>query len=184
MTQIKLRFMTLQGKNKISIFIICFLYFSIVGYSQTDSLYHIIQEKGLAFVKPIKDGHIEGLKDIKPPKNTWTYSKLQEYKTELEDNRNFTYGSFIQPSASPNKFGFNYYALQFNGGEHHYAFVAVIQYEIINGAIIKSGLNYLITEKEGLKKWWNSAASHCLNNNTFLNINPMKIDCPPPPFKE
>lgn len=176
--------MSILKKSKYFGFAVSVLCFTTLGFGQSDAQFQKIQEMGLEFVNPIKEGRIEGLKNITPPKNTWTYSALEEYKTQLENKANIGYGSFIQPGGSSNSFGFNFYALQFNGTEYKYRFVAVVNYQIIDGEVVKAKANYLFTEKEGLKKWWASSTSHCLNNNTFLNTNPMQIDCPPPPFKE
>lgn len=176
--------MSIQDKSKYIGFVVIVLCFTTLGFGQSDAQYKKIQEMGLAFVNPIKEGKIESLKNITPPKDAWTYSAFEAYKTQIDNKAHIVFGSFIQPGASSNLFGFNFYALQFNGTEYKYRFVAVVNYQIIDGEVVKGKGNYLFTEKKGLEMWWSGSVSHCLNNNTFLNTNPMHIDCAPPPFKE
>ena len=178
-------FINMISERKYTIALLtCLLVFSAVSFGQSDSLYKVIEKKGLAFVKPIKQGQIQGMKHSNPPKNTWTYAALEAYKKALDNGDDIVYGSFIHPSAKEGEYGFNFYALTKDASDVHYFFVAIISYKIVNGAVVKSDPNYLFTEKTPLKQWWSSSYSNCLKGNTLQNSNSLNIPCPPPPFKE
>jgi|GEM_PF-1504610 hypothetical protein len=155
-----------------------------VGQNDED-LYQKIESIGLSYVNQLKEGNIEGLKNINPPKDTWLYSKLLDYKKHLDENENsIFYGSFIEPSIiESDTYAYNFFALK-KQKEVHYFFVAVISVSFKYGKL-KIDNTYLFTEDKSLKGWWQHVFS--FYESEAIKTIPKKYlykICPPPPFKE
>ena len=59
----------------------------------------------------LKNGDIKGLEKVTPPKDTWLYSKLLDYKKVLsEENDSIFYGGFIKPATIKGNYGVNFFA--------------------------------------------------------------------------
>lgn len=151
---------------------------------QETEIFSAIKEKGMAYVSSLKQGKIENLKNQNPPKNTWTYEKLLEYKEALERTEDITYGSFIAPSKRKGIYGFNFFAMS-ETDEISYFFVAVISMEVIDEKDVKIENAYLFTEKSALKNWWQRAfAFYEGDDRNKIPKQFLYPICPPPPFRD
>jgi len=139
-----------------------------------------VYEKGMGFTTPLKNGKIESLKKVNPPKDTWLFSKLEEYKQNI-GSENIIYGSIIMPNPEGTFYSYNLFAYDTN--REFYYFVAIASYEP-NGDSAKFSNSYLFTEKRGLKDWWKKTFSYYQSD--IIKKIPKKYlfeTCPPPPFK-
>lgn len=66
-----------------SILILIFFCQSLFSQEVNSEALEKIYKGGNVFTTPIKKGQIESLKKANPPKDTWTYSKLEEYKRKI-----------------------------------------------------------------------------------------------------
>lgn len=140
-----------------------------------------IYEGGKAFTTALKNGQIESFKKAIPPKDTWTYSKLEEYKRNLNSG-NIIYGQIIMPSANEAYYSYNLFAYDIK--KESYYFVAIVSYEIINNDV-KMNNSYLFTENKGLESWWKRTFE--FYESKLIKKIPKKYlfkTCPPPPFKD
>jgi len=160
--------------------IIALVYLSLFSQKVDTHTLDEIYEKGKLFTKPLKNGEIEFLKNSNPPKDTWLFSKLEEYKKNLGSNE-ILYGSIIMPSVDKTNYSYNLFAYDIK--KEMYYFVAIVSYQILeNGIRFKS--SYLFTEKKSLKDWWKRV--FVLYQSKKINNIPEKYIfkvCPPPPFK-
>ncbi|WP_109437002.1 hypothetical protein [Aquimarina sp. AU119] len=140
-----------------------------------------IYDGGKSFTTPLKQGRIESLKNANPPKDTWLYSKLEEYKNQLGSD-NIIYGEILMPSADEKFYSYNLFA--YDKKKNFYYFVAIVSFEIINdNAKMKN--QYLFTEKKSLKNWW--LKTFGFYESKLIKKIPEKHlfkTCPPPPFKD
>ncbi|WP_160114699.1 hypothetical protein [Aquimarina sp. AU474] len=140
-----------------------------------------IYDGGKSFTTPLKQGQIESLKKANPPKDTWLYSKLEEYKNQL-DSENIIYGEIVMPSADEKFYSYNLFAYDIK--KEFYYFVAIVSFEITNSDA-KMKTQYLFTEKKSLKDWWKRAFG--FYESELIKKIPEKYlfkTCPPPPFKD
>ncbi len=153
--------------------------------AQNNDLFTNVENVGKSFTLSLKNGEIGNFKRQNPPKNTWTYSRLLEYKKYLDNKKHVLYGSFIQPSLrKKDVYFYNFYAIRNDGkkDDYHYFFIASIGISIKNNqyTVINS---YLFTEDMPLKKWWQSTLYFFESDDIkqiptkFLRPN----ICPPPP---
>ena len=135
---------------------------------------------GKSFTTPLKQGQIESLKRANPPKDTWLYSKLEEYKNQL-GSENIIYGEIVMPSADEKFYSYNLFAYDIK--KEFYHFVAIVSFEIINNDA-KMNTQYLFTENKSLKDWWKRVFG--FYESELIKKVPTKYlfkTCPPPPFK-
>jgi hypothetical protein len=163
--------------------ILILIFFSQSLFSQEVSSESLekIYESGKAFTTPLKRGQIESLKKANPSKGTWTYSKLEEYKRNL-NSENIIYGQIIMPSADEAFYSYNLFAYDIK--KETYYFVAIVSYEIINNDV-KMNNSFLFTEKKSLKDWWKRTFG--FYESKLIKKIPEKYlfkTCPPPPFKD
>ncbi len=159
--------------------IIMLIYISIFSQDINTHKLDEILKKGKLFTKPLKNGEIEFLKNSNPPKDTWLYSKLEDYKKNLGSNE-ILYGSIIMPSVDKTIYSYNLFA--YNTKQKKYYFVAIVSYQILEKDV-KFKNTYLFTEKKSLKGWWKSVFVFYQNKKTndILNKYIFKV-CPPPPI--
>jgi len=141
----------------------------------------IIYQDGKSFTAPLKNGQIESLKNSNPPKDTWTYSKLEEYKDNL-NSENIMYGEILMPSEDDKFCSYNLFAYDIK--KETYYFVAIGSYKILNGEV-KINSSYLFTEKSGLQEWWKSIFG--FYQGKLIEKIPEKYlfkTCPPPPVRD
>ncbi len=171
-------------KSKYTIVVIAlFVVINDLVAQEEDSLFGKIREMGRAKVQPLKSGHIEGLKNIKPPEGTWVYSKLEYYKKQLaNDTTTIIYGELIEESVvTKGIYSYNLYALK-PGNKEPYYFVAVISVNT-NTKPYKIETTYLFTEKDALKMWWRHVFGYYESSHSkkipkeYLGHRP-----PPPPL--
>lgn len=165
---------------------IFWLLFVFSASSQNTINYKLFDSLGKAYTSSLKNGNIEHLKNAKPPKDTWTYSRLLDYKNILENNSDgLIIGTFIEPSADNSYYGFNLFAYKrIDNKNFEYYFAAIINIDVSND-VYKVDRSYLFTEAVALDRWW----SHVLwfyEGDTFKDIpeNYVFPVCPPPPFKD
>lgn len=163
-----------------SIFVLIFLSQSLFSQEVSSKALEKIYEGGKAFTTPLKKGQIESLKNANPPKETWTYSKLEEYKRNL-NSEDIIYGQIIMPSADETVYSYNLFAYDLK--KKIYYFVAIASYKIIGDDIKKNG-TYLFTEEKSLTHWWKRTFG--FYESDLIKKIPEKYVfkvCPPPPFK-
>lgn len=165
----------------IPIFILIFLSQSLFSQEVSSEALEKIYQGGKTFTTPLKKGQIESLKNANPPKDTWTYSKLEEYKNNLK-SENIIYGQIIMPSADEAFYSYNLFAYDIKKETYH--FVAIVSYEIVNNEV-KMNNSYLFTEKSSLKDWWKRTFG--FYESKLIEKIPEKYlfkTCPPPPFRD
>lgn len=140
-----------------------------------------IYNDGKSFTTPLKQGRIESLKRANPPKDTWLYSKLEEYKNQL-GSENIIYGEIVIPSADEKFYSYNLFAYDIK--KEFYYFVAIVSFEITNNDA-KMKTQYLFTENKSLKKWWSKTFGF-YQSDIFKNVPEKYLykTCPPPPEME
>lgn len=138
-----------------------------------------IFESGKIFTSRLKNGDIEQFRNAKPPKDTWTFPKLQAYKEKIE-SKNILYGSILIPSANKKLCSYNLFALDMETRKYH--FVAIVSYKLQDDGFKQNGA-YLFTEEPSLKSWWKTVFS--FYESEEIKSFPKKYlyeVCPPPPF--
>ncbi|WP_438422838.1 hypothetical protein [Aquimarina macrocephali] len=140
-----------------------------------------IYDRGKSFTTPLKQGRIESLKNANPPKDTWLYSKLEEYKSQL-GSENILYGEILMPSVDEKFYSYNLFAYDIK--KKFYYFVAIVSFEIINDDA-KMKTQYLFTENKSLKNWWSKTFGF-YQSDLIKNIPEEYLfkTCPPPPDME
>jgi len=139
-----------------------------------------INERGKLYTMRLKNGEIDFLKKSTPPKDTWSFSKLEEYKHNLGSN-DIIYGSIIMPNEDKTFYSYNLFAYDIK--KETYYFVAIVSYQMLEDSI-KYDNSYLFTEKKSLKDWWIKMFGFYQSEK--INNIPKKYlfgTCPPPPFK-
>lgn len=161
-----------------SIFVLMFFNQSLFSQDVSSKALEKIYKDGKAFTTPLKNGQIESLKKANPSKDSWTYSKLEEYKRNL-NSEDIIYGQIIIPSADEAVYSYNLFAYDLK--EMKYYFVAIASYKIIGDDIKKNG-TYLFTEKKGLNFWW-SRTFRFYESDLIKKIPEKYVFkvCPPPP---
>lgn len=142
-----------------------------------------IYEKGKSFTTSLKNGEIESLRNENPSKDTWLFSKLEEYKQKLGSN-DIIYGDIILPSANANSNLYSYNLFVYDLKKEAYYFVAIVSYKITEGNV-KLDNSFLFTEEKGLKDWWRRIFG--FYQSEMIDNIPKKYlydICPPPPFKD
>ena len=139
-----------------------------------------INEKGKSYSEPIKKGEIEFLRNVDPPKNSWLFQKLLEYKKNI-GSKNIMYGSIIMPSANKDSNLYSYNLFAYNIKKEIYYFVAIVSYKVSENNVMFQN-SYLFTEDEGLNSWWRNTFSF-YESEEIKNIPEKFIFpyCPPPP---
>ncbi|MGB1308842.1 MAG: hypothetical protein ACPG6B_08025 [Oceanihabitans sp.] len=139
-----------------------------------------INDIGKSYTSALKNGQIESLRKANPPKDTWLFSRLEEYKHNL-DSENIIYGQIIMPSTDESYYSYNLFA--FDIKKEAYYFVAIISFKILENDV-KLNNTYLFTENKSLKDWWGKTFEFYESNQ--IKKIPKKYlykICPPPPFK-
>ena len=136
---------------------------------------------GKQFTTPLKQGRIETLRNANPPKDTWLYSKLEEYKRQL-GSENIVYGEILMPSADEKFYSYNLFAYDVN--KKFYYFVAIVSFEIIDSDA-KMKTQYLFTENRSLENWWGKTFGF-YQSDLIKNVPKEYLykTCPPPPDME
>ncbi|WP_248724432.1 hypothetical protein [Seonamhaeicola sp. ML3] len=166
--------------------IISFFIFSKQSFGQKDDIFfNKIKTLGELYTGQLREGKIDGLKNVKPPVGTWVYSKLEAYKNVLNENRDrLTFGSFIEESIlEEGFFAYNFFVYDVNKKEPYYL-VAVISINT-NKTPFEVNNSYLFTEKESLKDWWRHVFS--FYHSEYVEKIPKAFlypILPPPPYKE
>lgn len=163
------------------IIIFTFLCQSLFSQELSPEIFEKIYTGGQEFTTHLKQGKIELFKNAGPPKDTWTYSKLEEYKRNLNSG-NIIYGEIIMPSMDEKHYSYNLFA--YDTQKEAYYFVAIVSYSILNNDV-KLNHSFLFTEEKSLKEWW-LRISYSYKSGQ-INKVPEKYllfkICPPPPFK-
>jgi hypothetical protein len=144
-------------------------------------MFEKIFDDGKSFTTPLKKGQIESLRNVNPPKDTWLFSKLEEYKQNL-GSENIIYGQLIMPNADESFYSYNLFA--YDTDKKAYYFVAIVTFEILDNDV-KLKNSYLFTENRSLKDWWSKI--YGFYQSDLIKKIPEKYlykICPPPPFKE
>jgi len=163
------------------LFLVLFFINSIV-FSQNENmeLFEQIKELGENYTKSIVDGQIEGLRNSNPPKDTWTYPKLESYRKDMVLT-SIVHGSFIMPNLNK-KDNYSYNVFAIDSRNKSYYFVAIISFDVVDGKVRKNN-GYLFTEELSLKDWWKSV--HGFYSSQNIKDVPEEYlfyTCPPPPF--
>lgn len=140
-----------------------------------------IFEGGESFTAPLKNGQIESLRKVKPGKDTWLFSKLEEYQRNLS-SKNIIYGQIIMPNKDESSYSYNLFAYDIK--EESYYFVAIVSFKILENDVKING-SYLFTEDKSLKNWWYVMLEFYKSEN--VKKIPKKYIyqiCPPSPFRE
>lgn len=111
-----------------------------------------IDKAGKKFTSQLVNGEIEFLKDQTPPPDTWTYSRLEEFK-QAKGKKAIAIDRIILPSADPDSkdFTYNVYALDIEAKQYY--FVAIVAYEVIDEDI-EFQCSFIFTEPKSLRSWW------------------------------
>ncbi|MEM5566499.1 hypothetical protein WNY78_15360 [Psychroserpens sp. AS72] len=145
----------------------------------------MIDSLGENFTSRLKNGNIEYLKNSKPPKGTFTYEKLIEFKEALEKYPNkIILGSLVEPSDDPSFYAYNLFAYRrIDEKSWEYYFAAIVSVDISSN-LYKIENTYLFTEQSSLKSWWKHIFGF-YKNETNKDIPKEFVFpyCPPPPFK-
>lgn len=162
------------------------LFYSSYCLGQNTDMFDKIQQIGKAYTMSLKHGDIESMKNTEPPKNTWTFGRLLEYKEVLSKKNTIKYGSFIQPSVKEDVYSFNLFALDYRDEERPYYFVAIVSLTIENNEPKVSNA-YLFTEKKPLTDWWMATVSFYKSREEGKLKKPIPEKyifptCPPPPY--
>ena len=152
----------------------------IFSQEVNNAIFNKIDEKGKSYVEPIKKGEIEFLRNVDPPKDSWLFPKLLEYKKNI-GSKNIMYGSIIMPSASKDSNLYSYNLFAYNFKKEIYYFVAIVSYKVSENNVMFQN-SYLFTEDEGLNSWWRNTFSF-YESKEIKNIPEKFIFpyCPPPP---
>ncbi len=137
--------------------------------------------EGKSYIEPLKNGQIEHLKNVKPPKDTWVFSKLEDYKQNLGSDQ-ILYGSIIMPGVNDSTYSYNLFAYDIK--REAYYFVAIVSYDVLENDV-KFDNAFLFTEERSLKDWW-STTFKFYQSEKIKTISKEYIFeiCPPPPFKD
>jgi len=165
----------------ILILILIFICQPIFSQEVNSKMFEKIFEDGKSYTTRLKKGQIESLKKVNPPKDTWLFSKLEEYKRNLE-SENIIYGHIIMPSVNESFYSFNLFAYDIK--KELYYFVAIVSFEILENDV-KFNNSFLFTENKTLNDWWNRIFG--FYQSDLIKKIPKKYlykICPPPPFKD
>lgn len=171
--------------SKISITFFCALTFVLNSFSQNEINYKVVDSLGRDFTKNLKSGNIEYLENSKPPKGTYTYKRLVEYKEALIKYPDIIIGSFIEPSVDSSLYAFNLFAYRRTDEKSfEYYFAAIISIDI-SSEVYKIKNSYLFTEQDALKSWWRHIFGfYYTEKNKEIPKQFVFPVCPPPPFTE
>lgn len=153
----------------------------LFAQEQNSKIFNQINKKGYQYVTPIKNGKIESLKNANPPKDTWLYTSLENYKQNL-GSTDIVYGSIINPSTLKDSNIYSYNLFAYHTKKELYYFVAIVSYKVV-GDSIQSDNSYLFTEKNSLEDWWMSIASFYKDRKDEVPDKFVSETCPPPPLK-
>lgn len=172
--------------KKVSISIFCTLTVILNSFSQNEINYSLIDSLGKSFTNSLKIGNIAYLKNSQPPKGTYTYERLLEFKEALKNKPNeVKFGSIVEPSIDSNYYAYNLFAYKRVDEESiEYYFAAIISVNI-SGDTYKIENSYLFTEQDALKSWWKHIFGfYYTEKNKEIPEEYVYPVCPPPPFKE
>ncbi|WP_442266678.1 hypothetical protein ACSIGC_02995 [Tenacibaculum sp. ZS6-P6] len=151
---------------------------TVFAQKSNDDILNEVYNKGKSFSIHIKNGDFEHLSNKKPPKGTWTYSKLIEYKKNI-GSKDIFYGSIIIPTNDETMYSYNLFAYDLK--KEFYYFVAIVSYKIDNKSI-KFDNGFLFTEKEIITNWWKNIAEFYRSKKIEKIPESYKLRfCPPPP---
>lgn len=168
------------------LFLILGLVSCFVCNAQSEIDFKSINDLGKAFTAKLRAGDLRSFKNSKPPKDTWTYERLLEYKKDLNNpDVNISFGNFIGPSTNKTIFAYNLFAYKKSvNGDYEYYYAAIVSIDVSNEKP-KIENAFLFTEKDALKSWWKHVFGlyHTKTIETIPDkyYNPI---CPPPPFKK
>ena len=129
----------------VSILIMTLFYSNLFSQEVKLEILDEVFKRGELFSTPLKNGEIESLRKANPPKDTWVFSKMEEYKQNLGSN-DIIYGSILMPNIEGTFYSYNLFAYDIK--RNSYYFVAIVSYKISKDNIEFSKA-YLFTEKQG-----------------------------------
>jgi len=165
----------------ISVLLLIFISQSIFSQEVSYEMFEKIFDGGKSYTLPLKKGQIESLRKVNPPKDTWLFSKLEEYKRNLE-SEDIVYGQIIMPNAEESLYSYNLFAYDIK--KEAYYFVAVVSFEILENDV-KFKNSFLFTENQSLEDWWRKIFG--FYQSDLIKKIPEKYlyaICPTPPFKD
>lgn len=154
---------------------------SLFSQERDSEIFDLIYKRGYEYTTPLKNGKIESLRNVSPPKDTWLFTSLEYYKKNM-DSKDVVYGSIINPSTLKDSNLYSYNLFAYDTKKEIYYFVAIVSYKV-EGSNIKFHNSYLFTEKKSLKDWWMSIASFYKDRKDEIPQKFVFEICPPPPFK-
>ena len=134
----------------ISTSILILICYPIFSQDVNPEILEKIFEGGESFTAPLKNGQIESFRKVKPSKDTWLFSKLEQYHRNLS-SKNILYGQIIMPNKDESTYSYNLFAYDIK--EESYYFVAIVSFKILENDVKING-SYLFTEDKSLKNWW------------------------------
>lgn len=153
----------------------------LFSQKQNSEVFDAISKKGYEYITPLKNGKIESLRNANPPKDTWLFTSLENYKKNL-GSKDIVYGSIINPSTVKGSNIYSYNLFAYDTKKELYYFVAIVSYKV-EGDNIEFDNSYLFTEKKSLEDWWMSIASFYKDRKDEIPQKFVFEICPPPPFK-
>ena len=165
----------------ISTLILILICYPIFSQDLNSEILDKIFEGGKSFTAKLKNGEIESLRKAKPAKDTWLFSKLEEYQRNLS-SKNIIYGQIIMPNKDESSYSYNLFAYDIK--KESYYFVAIVSFKILENDI-KINNSYLFTEKKSLEDWWLVMLGF-YKSEQIKKIPEKYIYkiCPPPPFRD
>lgn len=169
-----------------TLIVLALLNFNSFCLGQENELFETIHQIGEAYTKSLKNGHIESMKEAQPPKDTWIYSKLLNYKKALNNKKTIKYGSFIMPGIKDDVYSYNFFALNSENARQPYYYTAIVSFIIENHKPVVNNA-YLFTEEKALDDWWVRTVTFYKERLEGKESNKIPDEyvypiCPPPPF--
>lgn len=170
-----------NGLKFISTLTLVLICYPIFSQDINSEIFEKIFNDGESFTEALKNGQIESLRKVKPAKDTWLFSRLEEYQRNL-GSKNIIYGRIIMPSKDESSYSYNLFAYDIK--KESYYFVAIVSFKISKNNI-KINNSYLFTENKSLEEWW-LAMLGFYKSEQIKKIPEKYIYkiCPPPPFRE
>lgn len=167
------------------ILLFCLLGLTFNCFSQNDINYKLVDSIGENITRNLKAGNVAYLKDLKPPKNTWSFDHLILYSEALKEYPNdVIIETFLEPSKNELFCAFNLFAYRYiDENNVEYYFAAIISVDVTNDAYQLQN-TYLFTVPEALKNWWIHVYGFYQRNGKEQIPEEFILPvCPPPPFK-
>lgn len=168
-------------KSFLSLFL---LLFAATSFSQTvdKDFYEKIRNAALPHVERIENGNIEALKNVTPPKDTWRFQDLLEYKKVLEEDTTLIFhGYYIEPSLTQDGiYAYNGFAYRQVDDKYEYFYTAIISVDTKNA--FKVTTTYLFTIDSSIQSWWRHTFGMYRNGHldTIPKTHSYWAICPPP----